>query len=447
MMKPFFFFLFFSITAMAQPLPIGLDDELSISESFESESPFVLNGFVEGRAGMRTQDQDYQRDASILETRLHGDVEYEGDALTAKISADVVYDAISKDEKQDFETGKGVMDLREAFIAFQPVEFSDVKLGRQILTWGLGDLVFINDLFPKDWQAFFTGRSEDYLKAPSDAAKISFFSNYLNMDMAYMVRHDASRYVDGHRLSFFNPALMRPMANTDPSIDAIERNDYFTEDEIAVRLYRSFASTEVALYYFDGYWKTPEGQTVMGSTYFPELTVYGASMRMPFLKGILSLESGYYDSPESYDGVNPLVRNSEYRYLIGYEQELFSNFTANLQYYVEYMDDYDTYLSTLPVGMPPRDKVRELITLRLTFMLMDQKLILSLFHYYSPTDKDGYIRPKVSYKASDRMLFDLGANIFWGEEERLSTGIDQQTTFFGQFEDNTNVFVGMRYTF
>ncbi|MBN1784091.1 MAG: hypothetical protein JW812_03925 [Alphaproteobacteria bacterium] len=448
MLKHFFLIFLFSTSVQAQSLPEGLGSTIEENFSdFESESPFVFNGFIDGRAGMRTQDQAYQRDVSILETRLHTDVEYEGRSFTGRISADFIYDDISKDENQDFETGKGWMDLREAFVSFRPFDFADVKIGRQILTWGLGDLVFINDLFPKDWNAFFIGRSEDYLKAPSDATKLSLFSDLANLDVTYMARHDASRYIDGSRLSFFNPSVMSPMSEFDPAIDAMERNAFFTEDEVALRLYRSFGSTELALYYFDGYWKTPEGQSAIGVAYFPELTVYGASARIPFFKGILSLEMGYYDSSESNDGLNPLVRNSEYRYLIGYEQELFSNFTANVQYYVEQMDDYDVYLNTLPVGMPIRDEFRELLTLRLTYMLMDQKLILSLFNYYSPTDQDGYVRPKVSYKATDAMLFEVGANIFWGEEDRLSTGIDQQTTFFGQFEDNTNVFVGARYTF
>ncbi|MFW6031595.1 MAG: hypothetical protein ACOC9T_03300, partial [Myxococcota bacterium] len=32
---------------------------------------------------------------------------------------------------------------------------------------GTGDLVFLNDLFPKDWRSFLLGRDLDYLKAPS----------------------------------------------------------------------------------------------------------------------------------------------------------------------------------------------------------------------------------------------------------------------------------------
>ncbi len=60
-----------------------------------------------------------------------------------------------------------------------------ITLGRQILTWGTGDLVFINDLFPKDWVSFFIGRDVEYLKAPSDALKVSAFSSWANLDLVY----------------------------------------------------------------------------------------------------------------------------------------------------------------------------------------------------------------------------------------------------------------------
>src|SRR3989338_11350109 len=39
--------------------------------------------------------------------------------------------------------------IREANGAFSPFSWLCVKLGRQILTWGTGDLLFINDVFPK----------------------------------------------------------------------------------------------------------------------------------------------------------------------------------------------------------------------------------------------------------------------------------------------------------
>jgi len=61
-----------------------------------------------------------------------------------------------------------------------------------------------------------------------------------------------------------------------------------------------------------------------------------------------------------------------------------------------------------------------------------------LFVYCSPSDQDGYIRPKVHYKITDQWTAEAGSNIFTGEEDH---------TFFGQFQDNTNAYAGVRWSF
>ena len=67
--------------------------------------------------------------------------------------------------------------LREGYISYYPSSFYEIKAGRQVLTWGTGDLIFINDRFPKDYESFYSGRDMEYLKVPSDAVKISFLSS------------------------------------------------------------------------------------------------------------------------------------------------------------------------------------------------------------------------------------------------------------------------------
>ncbi len=124
--------------------------------------------------------------------------------------------------------------------------------------------------------------------------------------------------------------------------------------------------------------------------------------------------------------------------IAGFERELAPGLTGGFQYYLEWMQDYDTYKKTLPVNTAARDEFRHLLTLRLTKLLMNQNLRLSLFVYYSPSDQDGYIRPKVHYKITDQWAVEAGANIFAGEKDY---------TFFGQFQDNTNAYAGVRWSF
>ncbi|PLX94540.1 MAG: hypothetical protein C0620_05795 [Desulfuromonas sp.] len=396
-----------------------------------------IHGFVDGRSGMRLQEDPVERDAILNELRLQLDVNHMGDVAIWQFRGDLVADEAVGESEQDFDRGYGMFDLREANVLLTPFSLVDIKLGRQILTWGTGDLLFINDLFPKDWQSFFIGRDVEYLKAPSDAAMFSFYPNWANVDVIYVPRFDADRYISGERISYWNPLLSR-RAGSEDDMRVDHRSAWFDEDEWHLRISRNYNGLEVAAYGYNGYWKSPQGVDASYRTYFPELSVYGASVRGSLWGGVANAEIGYYDSREDRNGDDPFVPNSETRVLLGYERELARDFSAAAQYYLEAMTEYSAYRRTLPEEMSSRDEYRHVLTLRLTRQLLNQNLVLSLFGYWSPSDRDAYLRPDLKYKASDAVSLYLGANIFIG---------DHPETFFGQFENNTNLYVGARYSF
>jgi hypothetical protein len=387
-----------------------------------------IHGFYEMRGGYRLQNDKYEKDMSIMENRFQLDLFSYQDWGEVKVKGDFIGDLV---------TEEGDFDLREANIFSRPTGFMDLKVGRQILTWGTGDLVFINDLFPKDWQSFFIGRDTEYLKAPSDAAKISLFSDWANLDIVYTPQFDPDRFIDGSRISYWNSNLGR-LAGNDAIVYTNKPNRWFKDSEIAARLYKNINNYELAFYGYQGYWKSPGGQNAaMNQAIFPDLNVYGASIRGTVGKGIGNAEVGYYDSADDTSGKNPLINNSEMRYLLGYTQEIGKDFTLGLQYYLEHLQDYDQYRDNLPSG-PARDEFRHLTTVRLTKLLMKQNLRCSLFAYYSPSDKDVYMRPNVNYKVNDNLAVETGGNIFFG---------DYPQTFFNQFQNDTNMYMGFRYSF
>ena len=398
-----------------------------------------LHGFVDGRAGVRTRNDPYEDDRSLTELRAQLDSKTYFDWGEISARGDFVYDDLATDRgKVDLENGDGFFDLRELNVLFTPVDWSDIKVGRQILTWGTGDLLFINDLFPKDWNSFLLGRDEEYLKAPSDAVFASFFPSFASIDVAYTPRMDADRYIDGRRVSYWNPGLQR-IAGQDAVIDAQRRDDWFKDDEIAMRIYRPILSYEAALYAYHGYWKSPMGMMMpAGPAYFPRMNAYGASVKGDLGNGLVNFEGGYYDSRENSSPTH-VVPEDEFRFLAGYEREIAKDLTMGVQYYLEWMMDYDSYYnSPFVVKDTARDEFRHVLTLRLTQMLMNQNLILSLFTFYSPSDNDAYFRPAISYKLTDDWTLSANGNIFVGENDH---------TFFGQFKYNSNLNLAVRYSF
>lgn len=389
-----------------------------------------LNGFAEWRGGLRLGEDAHQSDdATLDEARLQVDSSATWSDVQFRAKVDFLYDGV--DSRAD-------IDPREISASVSPVSALDLKLGRQTLTWGAGDYLFINDLFPKDWKSFLLGREDEYLKAPSDAVKASVFSDIANLDLVYTPRFDPDRYIDGERISFFSPSLDRMSGENDP-FPVEKRDDWFTDDEVAARLSRTIGGFDAALYGYHGFWKSPMGfDALSGGATFPPLGVYGASVRGNAIQGVGSLEAGYYDSLEDRSGDDPLIPNGQARFLVGYEQEVVTDLTVGGQYYLEHMMDYAAYRATLPDGMAAADEDRHVVTLRLTRLAFHQDLRLSLFAFYSPSDQDAYLRPTAYYRIDDRWTASIGANLFMGRSER---------TFFGQFEDAANAYMSLRYGF
>jgi hypothetical protein len=389
-----------------------------------------VTGFVEGRVGERLQSDPTQEPGSIREARLQlAHTRFLG-PVDLQVKADLLYDDLASDREDiDLDSGDGWLDLRTASVAFRPTMWMDVKAGRQVLTWGTGDLLFLNDLFPKDWQSFFNGRDVEYLKAPSDALWVAMFPGDWTVDLVWTPEFDSDRYLDGDGISFypqrFSPENPMPVDKPDGS-------------EWAARVSRNLGSLELAFYAYEGCWKSPDGFSADGQAVFSELRVWGASVLTPVGDGLLNLETAYYDALEDREGDDPGAGNSEFRFLAGYTRELKRNLTLGLQTYVEWMQDYSDYKATLPAGLPERDEVRNVCTLRLTQMLLNQNLTLSGFLFVSPTDEDGYVRFSAEYKWSDTLTTTVGGNVFFGSED---------STFFGQFADNTNLYLAVRRWF
>ena len=399
--------------------------------------PFDFSGFADTRLGVRTQKDPYEKDFSLGEVRLQLEGEKGWDRGSFRVRTDLLYDPVYDHGTAELDTGKGWFDLRELRAAFTPVDFADLKVGRQIVTWGTGDLLFINDMFPKDWQSFFIGRDTEYLKAPSDAAMVSLFGSLASLDLVYTPCFNPDRYIDGSRISYFSPALGR-LAGRDAVVETERPQTWFRDDELAARLSGMAGKYELAAYGYRGYWKSPAGaDPVSGKSTFPPLFVYGLSGRGPVAGGIVNLEFGWYDSRDDRGGSDPLVRNGELRFLAGYERELAADFNAAVQYYLEYMLGYGDYRDSLMAGEHPRDEARQVLTLRLTRRLLNQNLTLSFFGYWSPTDRDFYLRPNAGYRIDDHWSAEAGANVFWGVDD---------WTFFGQFRDNTNVYAAVRFS-
>ena len=397
------------------------------SSAFASD--VSLHGFVQGNYSRDTyMDNPDGGDYKWSEERAQLKLDASHESFRLFIKEDLFYDNLGS---------TAATELREGYVDYTGGTW-DARVGRQIITWGVGDLLFINDVFPKDYNAFFSGRPLEYLKKGIDGAKVGLYPSFVSFELIAIPYFEPNTYPDPNKFWIFDPmAGITNRETQDPYRD-------LSKTETALRMYRDVAGFDTSLYYYRGYSRQPSmmpdnlAAPTKLTLFYPELSVYGVSVQGRALDGVLSLETGYCDSRQDRHGTDPLIPNSQTRYLIGYQRQLWEDFTLGLQYYGEYMQDYSAYVQNLPAGFPQEKRLHQLATIRLTQFLIHQTVRLSFFAIYGISDRDYLLNPEIKYNITDSIWLAVGGNFFGGEKS---------WTQFGQLANNDNVYTEVRYEF
>ncbi len=400
---------------------------------------FQIGGFVEGLVAPRVvRSSASANEFAAAEARFRLNLDATHEIASARFRGDVYADGA--DSRVWF-------DIRDASIFVRGGTWFSMRFGRQVLTWGTGDFLFLNDLFPKDFNSFFIGRADEYLKAPSNSVQTTFMMKKVGLDLIWTPIFEPDRFINGERLSFFNPLLGEIQGDRSPfsPIEPLFPDKRLRNGSIHGRLYGSAGPVELAAYGYAGFWPQPIALTGVPDPANPppqltyaRLAVYGASVRAPLGGGLINVEGAFYDSFDDRAGSDPTTPNSQFRGLVGYERELFPKFQMGLQYYLEYTLKYDELIASSFWDQYEQHEFRHLITLRLNQLLVMDKLELSLFVFFSPDELDTYIRPRITYKIVEPLAIVVGANLMFGRHDY---------TFFGQLQENTNVYARLRYSF
>jgi predicted porin len=384
----------------------------------------TLSGFVQQNTAINTVTENPDgRHYKWLEERAQLRLDATGGAWRLLAKGDFAWDHLGRQDQSE---------LREAYVDYTAGNW-DLRIGRQVLTWGLGDLVFVNDVFPKDHEALFAGRPLEYLKRGVDAVKLGAYPEFANFELVLAPNFRESRIPDARRFHLYDPM---------PAVTARESIKP-GQGEAGLRVYRDLAGWDTALYLYRGFQRTPsmrpDNMTAPTriSYFYPQLSVYGTSVSGRVGDGVLSLEAAYYDSRQDRSGNDSAVPNSQTRWLAGYQIQPVEDLSLSLQYYAERMHDYDAYRAALPVSFPVDKRWSHTLTARLTQFYLHQTLRLSVYAAYNASNGDHFVNPELRYSFTDRIWGALGANLFggkpWGQ--------------FGQLARDDNLYLQMRYEF
>jgi hypothetical protein len=387
-----------------------------------------FNGFVQSHAAARTSGVDCPAvtECDYPAADLRAELAAEGKNAAGNAGFLGRFELL-----RDFALDETHLTARELYGDWTSEKFA-ARLGRQVITWGIGDLLFINDTFPKDPEALFTGQPAQYFKLGSDALKLNAYTAPANLELV----------IAGFRPD--NTPTSRRFILPDPfpaglPRRTVEPGNSADELEVSGRVYRYLDNWELSGYASRTHFHTQARRVTAGevvSTY-PRLNTLGASLTGPAMKGVLGLEVGYYDSVQDRDGRDPFVENSQFRGLVSYTQQPWDDATLGLQLYGEWMRDYGAYREVLPAGLPVKDRLRKVATVRFTQLFAHQTVTFNVFTFVGLSEKDHYIIPSLRYAFSDDLWAEIGANVFGGNRNGT----------FGSLQDNNNVYVTVRYAF
>lgn len=389
---------------------------------------FSWNAFIQSHVAARTSKVQCptETECDFPSAELRGQLEAEGKNTAGNASFlgrfDLLRDATLDDTRL----------VTREFYGDVSSEKLAARLGRQVITWGVGDLLFINDTFPRDRVALFIGQPQQYFKLGSGALKLNAYPSPANLELV----------IAGFRPD--NTPTSRRFVLADPLPAGLPRRtqepgNRAEEQEISGRVSGYLDNWELAGYASRTHYRSPAlrvtGGEIVGT--FPRLNTLGASLTGPVSKGVLSLEAGYYDSTQDRDGRDPSIENSQFKGLIGYSRQPWEDATLGLQLYGEWMRDYAAYRETLPAGFPVKDHLRRVATFRFTQLFAHQTVTFNVFAFVGLSERDHYVIPSLRYAFSDNLWAEIGANVFGGNRNGM----------FGSLQDNRNVYITVRFAF
>ena len=339
------------------------------------------------------------------------------------------------------------IDIRELRLQYRLSSWLDVSLGKQVSTWGVGDMLFINDLFPKNWNANFLGRDMEALKDSSYSLRTTAYWEKFIFDVVYHPQFAPDTTPKGCVLPVYDPNTQKLVSNSNSCgyenannlADAQTKS--YQDGEYALSLKRKIGFFEAALYGYQGYYKNPKGLKYSNSTlvaHYPELRAYGASLEGQVGPGILSSEIGYYDSIEDKTGSNPLIENSMLKYLVGYKVDLSAKLSVGLQWYRETMMDYKAYEESVSYSAYRKEEHHNTYTARITYKAQQETLIFNLFTYIRPQDKDSFTKIDLTKRLDDNFSITTGASIFTGKDH-------YEDREFGMLRNEDSVFIRLKF--
>ncbi|MBI3911348.1 MAG: hypothetical protein HY320_10505 [Armatimonadetes bacterium] len=391
----------------------------------EKKPSLLIHGFLQQNSSLRAT-----RPVQLLkvESRLQLDLSQKAPRWGFLAKTDFVYDPAA------VQGSSAHVDLREGYLTWHGRSL-DLRIGKQIITWGVGDLIFLTDLFPKDWVSFITGAPIEYLKKGSTAVKANYYLDDWSLEAIFIPTFQRDTFPIGEKLTHFVPF---PEATASRLVLPPRT---LANAELALRASRMIGGYSTSLYLFRGTDPMPsfhfDPATTTVTVRPHRLNMVGASAQGDLRGTLLSGEFAYYDTEDSA-GTDPEIANPSLNLLLAAERVLRDKRTASVQLFFGDMLHHGRYEASLPTGFPRQRQLRKTVTLRLRDSLRRDTFRPTVFLLYNLDDQDFFVKAEYEQDLTPGTWYALGVNLFGGKFRH---------TLYGQFRGNENIYFTLRRAF
>lgn len=383
------------------------------------------NGFVDSYHALRSQSPN---DWMSSRTRLRAEITADKGNTSMFVSFNAIYNSILEDK-----TG---FSLREAFFRYNTEKW-DVKVGKQIITWGVADGLRITDIIsPMDYTEFLAQDYDD-IRIPENGFRVKYLNSKFNLEgifvpvceffqlptddenpwsvmssksMLYSLTMDNT---PGKKLanSEFGGRLSVFLSGIDFSVSALH-----TWNKMPV-INKNFTTNTDSLYM---------------KAHYKRMDMIGADISVPagqfVVRGEAAVYLGELQETDMPVAANTTLQKNSFNGMFGIDWYPGNDWTIMLQYSHKCISEYENRIAS--------KQNTGLATLNISKKLFQTTLTLSSFTYYDVTSNSFFNRTSAGYALTDQIHLIGGYDWFHGNKGS-----------FAMFKDNSEYWVKAKFTF
>lgn len=387
------------------------------------EAQFDVSGFADTYHAVRIKSpNDFLSSRNRLRLEAYSDF----DNTHLFVSFNAMHNYVLSDQ-----TG---IELREAYFDYASDNW-DLRIGRQIVVWGKADGLQITDLVsPFDYTEFLA-RDYDDIRIPVDAIKFRSLNDDFDIELIWLPIFQKG----------ILPGLKSPWAFPSPGLSNVS-NLKFRDLEFPKK---SFANSEFGgriLLYLPGvdmsfssfhYWndfpviESEElNDTLTVSQKFYRSTFIGADLSYPVDDFVIRSETALYLNKRfsSLDPNPSSVKSNSISLLVGVDWYPGNDWNLSVQLADEIIFNHNKFYTS--------EKHTWLCTFNISKSLLRNTVKISSFAYLGLEETNIFNRTSIDYSLTDEFHLLSGIDIFVGDKG-----------MFGQFSDNSEIWIKSRYNF